>query len=232
MGVHIPMNMAIQPTIIPMPIDAKLLTLTQWLSPAFPLGAFAYSHGLEQAVRSGWVKSAADLQDWLQDITRHGTGHSDAIWTRLAYAADSDGAIEVLNTQCRAYASSLERLREGERQGQAFARVTSEVWDLALPSLQLPVALGRAAKLAELPIDAVITLYLQAFLGNLVSAAQRLMPLGQTDAQAVLAQLNTECLKIATDTAGKGLEDISSSAFLSDIAAMRHETLQPRIFQS
>ena len=41
MGVHIPMNMAIQPTIIPMPIDAKLLTLTQWLSPAFPLGAFA-----------------------------------------------------------------------------------------------------------------------------------------------------------------------------------------------
>lgn len=232
MGVHIPMNMAIQPTIIPMPIDAKLLTLTQWLSPAFPLGAFAYSHGLEQAVRSGWVKSAADLQDWLQDITRHGSGHSDAIWIGLAYAADSDAAIEVLNTQCRAYASSLERLREGERQGQAFARVTSEVWNMALPPLQLPVALGRAAKLADLPIDAVITLYLQAFLGNLVSAAQRLMPLGQTDAQAVLARLNADCLAIATETAGKGLEDISSSAFLSDIAAMRHETLQPRIFQS
>ena len=183
-------------------------------------------------MRSGWVKSAADLQGWLQDITRHGTGHFDAIWTRLAYAADSDGAIEVLNTQCRAYASSLERLREGERQGQAFARVTSEVWDLALPSLQLPVALGRAAKLADLPIDAVITLYLQAFLGNLVSAAQRLMPLGQTDAQAVLARLNAACLAIAAETAGKGLEDVSSSAFLSDIAAMRHETLQPRIFQS
>lgn len=232
MGVPIPMNMATLRTIIPMPIDAKLLTLTQWLSPAFPLGSFAYSHGLEQAVRSGWVDSPEDLQEWLFDIAHHGSGLADAIWIRLAYETEIDTEIEALNMQCRAYAPSLERLREGERQGQAFARVTSEVWQMRLPSLQLPIALGRAAKLAKLPIDAITALYLQAVLANLVAAAQRLMPLGQTDAQTIVARLNQSCLEIAAAAADKSLEDISSSAFLSDIAAMRHETLQPRIFQS
>ena len=219
-------------TTIPMPIDAKLLTLTQWLSPAFPLGSFAYSHGLEQAVREGWVDDAAGLYEWLRDITQHGTGHSDAIWIGLAYGAHNEQELTTLNAQCRAFCASQERLREAERQGNAFARVTSDVWGVVLPPLQLPIALGRAAKLAELPLDAVITLYLQAFLGNLVSAAQRLMPLGQTDAQAVLAQLNADCSEVAEQASGKGLDDISSSTFLSDIAAMRHETLQPRIFQS
>lgn len=232
MGAPIPMNMATLHTTIAMRIDVKLLTLTQWLSPSFPVGAFAYSHGLEEAVRNGWVEIAADLGEWLRDIAHHGSGHSDAIWIRLASEAGSDAAIETLNAQCRAFAPSLERLREGERQGRAFARVTSDVWQMDLPSLQLPIALGLAARNAGLPIDAVITLYLQAFLGNLVSAAQRLMPLGQTDAQAVLAELNKDCVSIAAETEGKALEDISSSAFLSDIASMRHETLQPRIFQS
>lgn len=232
MGALTPMNMVTLPTIFLMRIDTKLLTLTQWLSPAFPLGSFAYSHGLEQAVRSSWVDSATDLQEWLEDIVEFGSGQSDAIWIRLAFDAESDAEVQALNAQCRAYAPSLERLREAERQGQAFARVTSVVWEMSLPTLQLPIALGRAAKLAELPIDMVVTLYLQALLANLVSAAQRLMPLGQTDAQAVLSRLNQTCLEIAADSSNKGLVDISSSAFLSDIAAMRHETLQPRIFQS
>ncbi|SHG46642.1 urease accessory protein UreF [Cognatishimia maritima] len=219
-------------TTIAMPIDAKLLTLTQWLSPAFPVGAFAYSHGLEQAVCDGWIHDAYTLNEWLVDIARHGSGMSDAIWIRLAYAAQSDAELDALNAQCRAYAPCAERLREGQRQGQAFARVASEVWGLALPNLQLPVALGSAARQMGLSPDSTITLYLQSFLGNLVSAAQRLMPLGQTEAQTVLAQLNADCIALAQASDGKALEDITSSAFLSDIAAMRHETLQPRIFQS
>ncbi|WP_245604539.1 urease accessory protein UreF [Sulfitobacter donghicola] len=216
----------------PMPIDPKLLTLTQWLSPAYPLGSFAFSHGLEQAVHSGWITDAAELREWLEDIARHGAGHSDALWLRLAYEAEGAQALHILNQQCRAYAPCHERLREGERQGQAFARITSQVWDMELPAYQFQIALGRAAKLADLPVDEVITLFLQAFLGNLVSAAQRLMPLGQTGAQSVLAQLNAVCIDVAQKTDGKGLDDISGSAFLSDISAMRHETLEPRIFQS
>jgi urease accessory protein len=219
-------------TITAMRIDAKLLTLTQWLSPAYPVGAFAYSHGLEQAVREGWISDSESLLYWLQDITRHGSGRSDAIWIRLAHAAETPSALSDLNAQCRAFAPAIERQREADRQGRAFAKVTADVWSLPLPSMQLPIALGAAAKAEALDIDAVITLYLQSFLSNLVAAAQRLMPLGQTDAQRILAELNQTCLEVAQSSDGAALDDIASSAFLSDIAAMRHETLEPRIFQS
>jgi urease accessory protein len=215
-----------------MHIDARLLTLTQWLSPSYPLGSFAFSHGLEQAVREGWVFDDETLSSWLSDVALFGSGWSDAIWIRLAYAAQDAAELGALNSACRAFAPSQERRREGERQGQAFARVTSDVWHIALPPLQFSIAIGRAASLADLPLAPVVTLYLQAFLANLVSAAQRLMPLGQTQAQQVLADLNMLCLQIEAETQGLGLDDITSSAFLSDIAAMRHETLQPRIFQS
>jgi urease accessory protein len=145
--------------------------------------------------------------------------------------ADTD-AVADLNNHCRAFVPAFERQREAERQGRAFARVASEVWELALPDLQFPIALGFAARQENLDIETVVTLYLQGFLANLVAAAQRLMPLGQTDAQGILADLNSVCLRIAAETEGKTLSHISSTAFLSDIAAMRHETLQPRIFQS
>ncbi|MFW8595513.1 urease accessory protein UreF [Cribrihabitans neustonicus] len=214
------------------PIDTRLLTLTQWLSPAYPVGAFAYSHGLEQAIREGWVLDAESLGEWLAEIAAFGSGRSDAIWIWLAWRAESEADALMLDAEARAYAAAAERLREGARQGEAFARVTAAVWNLALPPMLLPVALGRAARLMDLPPEAVAALYLQAFLGNLAAAAQRLMPLGQTDAQGVLAGLNQTCLRVAAEAAGAGLEDISSTAFLSDIAAMRHETLQPRLFQS
>ena len=215
-----------------MPIDPRLLTLTQWLSPAFPIGSFAYSHGLEQAVQAGWVHDAQSLSDWLRDILDAGSGKTDAIWIFLASKAGTEADILNLDAQARAYAPGYEREREAVRQGEAFSRVTSEVWALDLPSLTLPVALGRAARLLQLDVSAVVTLYLQSFAGNLVSAAQRLMPIGQTAGQQVLSDLTPLFLKVARQAETAHIEDIASSAFLSDIASMQHETLEPRLFQS
>ena len=214
---------------IPMPIDPRLLTLTQWLSPAYPTGAFVWSHGLEQAVAEGWVRDGESLFDWLCDLLRDGSGRGEALWIARAFEAADDATLCAIDTEARAFAPSHERLREAERQGAAFARVTRTVWSLNLPDLLMPVALGRAAKLVDLPLDTTITLYLQSFCGNLVSAAQRLMPLGQTEAQAVLARLSPLCTQIAADARDGALW---SNAFLSDIAAMKHETLEPRLFQS
>lgn len=216
-------------TIPTMPIDARLLTLTQWLSPAYPVGAFAFSHGLEAAVAEGRVTEAASLAAWLRDILEEGSGRTDAILIGLAAAAGDITTVEAL---ARAWQPSAERLREAERQGAAFARVTAEVWALDLPPLLLPVALGRAARLQGLDTEAVTALYLQAFAGNLVSAAQRLMGLGQTVAQAVLAGLAPLCLMVARQARGQGAGDLWSNAFASDIASMRHEVQEPRLFQS
>ena len=211
------------------PIDARLLTLTQWLSPAFPIGAFAFSHGIETAINEGWIAGPEDLENWLRDCLASGTGRNDAIWIRLAYAAEDPLDVQV---RARAFATSHERLREAERQGAAFTNIVNAVWDQSMPDLLFPVAVGRAARLAGLDIDAVVGLYLQSFVANLVSAATRLSPIGQTSGQRVIRHLQDLCLDIVHETRGANEDDIFGNAFLSDIAAMRHETLEPRLFQS
>lgn len=211
------------------PIDARFLTLTQWLSPAFPTGAFAYSHGIETAIHKGWISDASELEVWLSDCLTDGSGRADAIWLRLAHG--SDAPLEI-DAKARTFALSSERLREADRQGAAFVATVNTVWDQALPEMLLPIAVGRAAGMAGLDVDATVTLYLQAFVSNITSAALRLCPIGQTDGQRVILHLQDLCLKMAEDTKGSDVNDIYGNAFLSDISAMSHETLEPRLFQS
>lgn len=212
-----------------MPTDARLLTLTQWLSPAFPIGAFAYSHGVEQAIRDGWIGSADDLQAWLTSCLAQGSGRSDAIFLRRAFDAQDPCKIDAT---ARAFAASRERVLEAAKQGAAFVRTANAVWEFDLPPLLLPVAIGASAARANLDADAATALYLQAFVSNLVSASMRLMPLGQSDGQTVLAALQPVVLRLTDETKDATEDDLFSTTFLSDIAAMRHETLQPRLFQS
>jgi urease accessory protein len=212
--------------------DAPLLTLVQWLSPAYPLGSFSYSHGLEAAIAAGWVSDAAELEEWLSDLMRFGTGRADAIALRLAYCApDREAALE-LNRALRAFPCARERILEAERQGRAFAEVTAKVWDIDVPDTLFPVAAGYAAARVGLDLEALVPVWLHAFCGNLVSGAQRLMALGQTEAQQVLSRLQPVCAQVVADTRQAGFADIQSTTFLWDVAAMNHETLEPRLFQT
>lgn len=207
----------------------ELLTLTQWLSPAFPVGAFAFSHGVETAVRDGRIADATALSCWLEDLVTHGSLHSDTVLLAAGYKADE---IEQVQGMALAFQPSAERREEAVQLGAAFCRTVRDVWGLDLPDLAYPVAVGRAAALQDLPLTDTAALYAQAFLANLVSAAIRLVPLGQTEGQKVLAELQSACQALAEEAPQCTLDDLASAAFLSDIAAMRHETLQPRIFQS
>ena len=216
-----------------MPTDLHLMTLMQWLSPGFPISSYAYSHGLEMAIAEGHVSDAATLQDWLDGLLTDGTGRSDAIWVRLAYGAEDSDDLSALNTQACAFIPARERRIEAQNQGGAFLRTVNEVWQTDLPEgLLLPLAVGAAARYQAIDPDIVLPLYLQGFLANLVAAAQRLMPLGQTKAQRVLSRLHPQSLSVARATQGLTISDIHSAAFLSDIMAMRHEMLQPRLFHS
>ena len=211
------------------PLDARLLTLTQWLSPAFPTGAFAYSHGIEAAIHEGWITDAEGLEAWLRDCLTDGSGRSDAIWLRQAHAADDPLEVDCM---ARAFALGKERLREADRQGAAFVATVNAVWGHNLPEMLLPVAVGRAARLAGLDAEATASLYLHTFVANLTSAAVRLIPIGQTAGQRVILQLQVLCLEVAKETKRADTNDVFGNAFLSDIAAMTHETLEPRLFQS
>ncbi len=206
-----------------------VLTLTQWLSPAYPVGAFAYSHGLEWAVESKQVTSHHSLNEWLETILRFGAGQADALFLAAAYRADDPSDTDMT---ARAFSASAERLKETVLQGEAFARATSDIWSLSMPSLTYPVAVGHAARLQELPLDLTLTIYLQAFVSNLTAAGMRLVPVGQTEGQRLIKALTPLCIEIAQSAEAGSLDDLSSTAFMGDIAAMKHETQYSRIFRT
>lgn len=208
------------------------LTLNQWFSPAFPVGAFAYSHGLEWAIEAGDVQDFASTSEWIETVLRHGAGWNDAVLLTAAFRADDLATLERVDATCRALASSRERLQETSLQGAAFCAALSSVWKADLKGLSYPVAVGRAAKLEGLPLELTAQFYLQAMVTNLASVAMRLVPLGQTDGQMVIRDLTPLCCEIVQRAVQADLEDLSATAFLCDIAAMKHETQYSRIFRT
>lgn len=214
------------------PTDADILTLTQWLSPAYPVGGFAYSHGLEAAIDAGTVANSRDTEAWISDVLEHGSGWNDALFLVAAYnAQDKD---ELINTDsiARAFCATSERLMETDLLGQAFGNVTKGVWELDLGQFTYPVSVGQAARLQNLPVALTTKMFLQAFASNLVACATRLVPLGQTDAQRVIRQLTPLCAQVAARAQKASLDELGSTAFLADLASMKHETQYSRIFRT
>lgn len=217
---------------IRMPIDPALLTLTQWFSPSYPVGAFSYSHGLEWAVEVGDVTDADGFQRWLNDILTYGAGRNDAILLAAAYQSKASPDWQDLNDLACALAPSKERLAETQLQGQAFAKTTSDIWPVGLPDLSYPVAVGAAARALNLPLEQTLLLYLQAFASNLTSAAMRLVPLGQTEGQRILTAMATVCAGITETAQSQSLNDLGACSILADIASMKHETQYTRLFRT
>lgn len=215
-----------------MPTDADILTLVQWLSPAYPVGAFAYSHGLEWSVEAGDVRTAQEVQDWISEVIEYGAGWNDCLFLIAAYHAGDADDLAQLDAEARAFSASSERQTETDKQGQAFGDVTSAVWAKEITGLCYPVAVGRAARLMNLPLNLTTQLFLHAFAANLVSAAMRLVPLGQTEGQRVIHDLKPLTIATATQAQDATLDSLGSTAFLSDIAAMKHETQYSRMFQT
>lgn len=210
--------------------DAGLLTLVQWLSPAFPVGSYAWSHGLEAEIASGRLGDAAGLAAWMADLIAHGSGRNDAIL--LALSLDPGADHPALAALARALAASRERLAETETQGAAFTLATNALTGAVHPPAPLPVAVGRAAAPLALVPERVIALYLQSFASALVLGAVRFVPLGQSEGQGVLAGLLPVIAATARAAAQAGIDDLGSAAFGADMAAMAHEDLEVRIFRS
>ena len=222
--------------------DRALLPLMLWLSPAFPVGSFAYSHGLEWAVEAGDIFDARSLGGWLVDLLTFGAPRADAILFAAAFRAgescDWPALLEV-NELAVALTASAERRLETTAQGSAFAAAARAAWACA-PLRELagehrvayPIAVAAAATGHDLPLESSLQAFVLAFLANLVSAAVRLGPIGQTGGQKILAALLPRVRALAHDAARSSLADLGACAFRSDIAAMRHETQYSRLFRS
>lgn len=211
-------------------LSPEALTLQHWLSPAFPTGAFAYSHGLEQVIARGDVLDGAGLELWLTDVLRYGSGWQDAVLLSLGLRDGAD--LDALDALSRSLQPSAERLLESTEQGAAFARIVGQTTGRALPPRSLALAVAEAAAPFNLPREGMIAAYLQAFLTNLVTIAIRHVPLGQGDGHGVLARLLPLLPDLARLAADARLDDLGNSCLGADMAAMEHETKEVRLFRT
>lgn len=210
----------------------QLLRLLAFMSPAFPIGSFAYSHGLEWAIDDRAVTSADDVRDWIESLLVHGSGWNDAVLFATALDANHLARKEI-DELALALAASRERALETSDLGQSFAKATATLLADTVSDFQsYPVAMAAACGAAGIGKQAALLAFLQAFSNNLITVAIRLIPLGQTKGLEVMRELMPIIAETARRAMASSLNDLGSSTLLSDIASMKHETQYSRVFRS
>jgi urease accessory protein len=225
-------------------LSSALYRLMAWLSPAYPVGAFSYSSGLEWAVEAGDVKNADALAAWLAVIIGEGSGFCDAVLfahAHRAVTARDDNALRWVAELAAALAPSKERQLETVAQGGAFLEVTRAAWPCAALDRLVqawpgpyayPVAVATAAAGHGIAIEPALGAYLHAVAASLVSAGVRLIPLGQTDGQRAIASLEALIAATVDRALTTALDEMGAAAFRADLASQHHETQYTRLFRS
>lgn len=223
-----------------MQVDARLLV---WLSPAFPVGAFAYSHGLELAADRGWVVGRDGLEAWISDLVACGSLRNDLILLAEAWragAAEDQNAVSAVNDLALALQPSAERRLETVGQGQAFLAAIHAAWEPDGAARRVrcdgeaayAVAVGATAGRHGIELEGTLLAYAIQFVTNLVSAGIRLSLIGQTDGQRILAAMMPALHAAASAAHSATLDDLGGATLRSDLASLAHETQYSRLFRS
>jgi urease accessory protein len=223
---------------------AALYRLMTWLSPAFPVGAFSYSSGIEWAVEAGDIVDVTTLRDWLVSMLADGPGFCDGVLlaqARRAAASSDDAMLREVAELAAAFAPSRERHLETASQGRAFIEIARAAWNCdgldrliaaCDGAIVYPVAVGIVSAAHAIPLAPTMHAFLHALTSNWISAGARLVPLGQTDSQRALAALEPVVVATAKRAISATLDDLGSATFRADLAGMRHETQYTRLFRS
>jgi urease accessory protein len=223
---------------------AALYRLMTWLSPAFPVGAFSYSSGIEWAVEAGDIGDAASLADWLASMLADGAGFCDGVFLAHAHraaAARDEAGLRNVAELAAALVPSRERQLETSAQGRAFIEIARAAWNCdgldqmiscCDGTIVYPLAVGLVSAAHAIPLAPTMHAFFHALSSNWISAGARLIPLGQTDSQRVLALLEPIVVATAKRALDASLDDLGSATFRADLASMRHETQYTRLFRS
>jgi urease accessory protein len=224
-----------------------LLRLQSWFSPAFPIGSYSYSHALEWAVEAGHVIDRNTLVDWLEAGLCYGSGRNEAIFFMLAWRStiDDDGTkLSEVAELAAAFRGTSEFALESSQQAAACLAALRQVWPdrmldwlsdmLRKRSVQptLTLVLGVSSARQGIPVTLALPAFLQSYLANLVTAGVRLIPLGQTEGQLAIAELEEAVLAASAKTEQATIEDLGSAAFMVDLCSAMHETQYTRLFRS
>jgi urease accessory protein len=227
----------------PLAPDA-LYRLLLWLSPAYPVGAFAYSSGIEWAIEAGDINNVATLRDWLDAMLTLGSGFNDGVLFAQMHCAISrgdDAAAAEIAELAAAFVPSRERYEETTKLGRAFVEVTEAAWpcralarlkDIWPGPIAYPIAVGTACAGHNVPLAPALHAFLTAIVANWISAGVRLIPLGHTDSQRLLQMLEPVVGETAQRAMTSGVDDLGSATFRADLAGIKHETQYTRLFRS
>jgi urease accessory protein len=226
--------------------DSTLYRLLAWASPAYPTGAFSYSHGLEWAVEAQTVRNLPDLLEYIETALARGGGWVDAvlfvhIW-RSASGKREWAKIDELVELAGCFRASSETALESRQQGTSFLQVTRRAWphpfleSFAEKWGERPLSHCAAVALTcaahDIAIEPALQAYLCAFSANLVSAGARLIPLGQTDAQIAIARLAPVIGRICSEALASEVADLGTAAPVLELGSLLHETQYTRLFRS
>lgn len=221
-----------------------LYRLMTWLSPAFPVGAFSYSSGIEWAVEAGDIHDRATFEQWLAALLTHGAGFCDAVFAAHAFraaAAQDFSALAGIAELAAAFVPTKERQLETSTQGRAFIEIATAAWhspplaasiEACNGPIVYPIAVGIVAAAHGVPRAPTVHAFLHAVVSNWISAGARLIPLGQTDSQRLLVSLESDVAATARRALTASLDDLASATFRADLASMHHETQYTRLFRS
>lgn len=222
-------------------MSPSLLHLLHLVSPALPVGAYAYSQGQEYAVELGYLKDAKTAGQWIEGVMQHSLGRLDLpVLLRLAEAwqQDSTDAVNYWNQFLQASRETAEFELEDQQMGRALMRLLASIevpGALAWPRQQ-PASFATAFSLAghhwQIGTDDLLQGFCWSWLENQVAAATKLVPLGQTEAQQLLVSLVDSvqhCCQqaklLADDELGAGLPALA-------LISAQHETQYSRLFRS
>jgi len=238
----------------PVPLDARrgmtddeaaaLYRLMTWLSPAFPVGAFSYSSGIEWAVEAGDITDAASLREWLAAMLADGSGFCDGVFLAQAHRAASsndNAGLRGIAELAAAFVPSRERQLETSTQGRAFIEIARAAWahdgmealiSACGGAIVYPIAVGLVSAAHRIPLAPAMHAFLHALVSNWISAGSRLVPLGQTASQRILAALEPVVVATAKRALQASPDDLGSATFRADLASLRHEAQYTRLFRS
>ena len=224
-------------------IDSSLsrLRLMHLVSPTLPVGAFTYSQGLEWAVECGWVTDEQTLRDWVGDLLQSTLSSLEVPLLKRLYRASADNDIDALRHWTHYLIASREskELREEERnRGRALVSLLPELGvpvsadeQPLLKSCQL-TCFAHAASYWQIPLQSALAGYLWSWLENIALSGVKIIPLGQTAGQKIIAELTTAIPELVEQGMAVADEAIGASCTAQAIASSLHETQYTRIYRS
>ena len=199
--------------------------LQVWFSSSFPIGSYAYSHGLEALIDDKKIKNNNDVKEFLDALLFYGTLRNDYIFIKSIYKGDE------INQLILASASSKERQIEMIDMGNSFRKIMKDSWELSLPeNTSFIYCLAKAGLHFNIKFDDLIKFYLQSFISNLINVCVKHIPMSQKDGQTLNVIYINQIQEFLILSDKLTLKDIGTTFFIGDIFAIKHENLDSRIY--